>query len=191
MPDIVILALQGGGVPVANEVARSLKAPADILVVRKLKLPDTETVFGAVTSGGVRVLNEDMIRKFKIDNSTLQTVLNKETTQLAAKEKHFRGNRTFPEVTAKIVILVDDGITTGSSMRVAIEALRQLKVKAIVLAVPVAPPNVYTAFKHLADEIVCLKVPDDFKAVHDYYVEFTPVTDEEIQRLLEWAAERL
>lgn len=192
LPEVVVIALQGGGVPIANEVARSLRVPADILVVRKLRLPDQPDVtIGAITSGDTRVLDQAVLQRLNLSDKALEELIAREKVELALKEKKLRDDRMFPRLEGKTVILVDDGINTGSSMRVAIEALRQQNPALIVMAVPVAPPTVYHDFTPLVDEIVCLMSPKGFKAVRNYYLEFHEITDEEIHRLLEWAADRV
>jgi putative phosphoribosyl transferase len=191
LSDVVVLALQGGGVPIANEVSRSLKAPTDILVVRKLGMPGrSEVVIGAVTSGGITVLNEALIQRLQLTKAEIDQIIANEKVELELKEHRFRGDRPFLKLEGKTVILVDDGLRTGSSMRTAIEAVKKQQPKQIVMAIPVAPATVYDDFKGLADEIICLTAPKDFEAVHDYYLELHSVTDEEIHKLLEWAAER-
>lgn len=185
-PNVVVLGLQGGGVPVANEVSRSLKAPADILVVRKLRLPEEhEVIFGAITSGGVQVLNEPVVRDLELTPSRVEDIVGHERIELERKEQKFRGDRPFPSLEGQTVIVVDDGLGTGSSMRAALEAIKQQKPSRVVIGLPVAPASVYYDFKYLADEIICLMAPPDFGMVRDYYLEFLPVTDEEIYKLLE------
>jgi putative phosphoribosyl transferase len=185
-PHVVVLGLQGGGVPVANEISRSLKVPADIIVVRKLRLPEEhEVIFGAITSGGIPVLNELVVKDLELTPSRIEDIVGHERIELERKEQKFRGDRLFPKLEGQTVIVVDDGLGTGSSMRAALEAIRQQKPGRVVIGLPVAPASVYYDFKKLADEIVCLLTPPDFGAVRDYYLEFLPVTDEEIHKLLE------
>lgn len=192
LSDVVVLALQGGGVPVANEVSRSLKAPTDILVVRKLSLPhQPEVVIGAISSGGIKVINQAEVQASNLTGPEIDQLIATEQVELALKEQRFRGNRPFLTLEGKTVILVDDGLRTGSSMRTAIAVVKQHHPKRIVIAVPVAPATIYDDFKGLADEIVCLTAPKDFKMVHDYYLELHSVTDEEIHKLLQWAVDRL
>lgn len=190
--DVVVLALQGGGVPIANEVSRSLKVPADILVVRKLHLDEyPEVIIGALTSGGVQILNETVAQQLHLNPSQLDQLVATGKKELRIKEERFRDSRPFPNLQGKTVIVVDDGIGTGSSMRVALEAITEQQPGRIVMAVPVAPPTVYDDFRSLADEIICLMTPEKFKVVRDYYMEYHTITDEEIHKLLEWASDRL
>lgn len=185
-PHVVVLGLQGGGVPIANEVSIGLKVPADILVVRKLKLPEErEVVFGAITSGGIQVLNDAVVHDLALTPSRIEDIVGHERIELERKEQKFRGDRPFPNLEGRTVIVVDDGLGTGSSMRAALEAIRQQKPSRVVIGLPVAPASVYYDFKYLADEIVCLLTPPDFRVVRDYYLEFLPVTDEEVRKLLE------
>ena len=190
--DVIVLALQGGGVPIANEVSRSLKAPADILVVRKLHLAgQPEVIVGALTSGGVKVMNEEVVQNLKLTPAQIDQISATGQVELESKEQKFRDDRPFPVLAGKTVIVVDDGITTGASMRVALASVRQQNPARLVMAVPVAPPGVFEHFRSLADEIVCLMTPKDFGVVHDYYREYHSVTDEEIHKLLEWASGRV
>ncbi|HEX2912469.1 MAG TPA: phosphoribosyltransferase family protein [Chloroflexia bacterium] len=191
-PEVLILALQGGGIPIASEVSRMLNVPADILVVRKLRLPEeSDIVIGAITSGKVQVLNDTIVHDLELTPSRLETIVEQAEVELAAKEQKFRGARPFSELEGRTVIVVDDGLGTGSSMRVALEAIKQRKPGRIVIALPVAPPSVYYDFQSLADEIVCLFTPADFGAVRNYYTEFLPVTEEETQKLLALTAQKV
>lgn len=190
-PGVVVLAIHGGGVPVATEVSRVLQVPADLLVVRKLRLPEVpEAVFGAITSGGIQELNAAIVRDLELTPSRIDEIISSERIELGIKERKTRGERPFPQLQGQTVIVVDDGMSTGSSMRVALEAIRQQKPARIVIGLPVAPPVVFYTFKELADEIICLQTPPDFKLVRDYYMEFYPVTDEEIHNLLTWTPEK-
>jgi putative phosphoribosyl transferase len=190
--NVVVLGLAGGGIPIANEVSRSLKIPADILVVRKLKLSEEpEVVIGAITSGGAQVINDALVKEYDLTPLQLDALVAQEKVELELKEQRYRGSRPFPSLQGQTVIVVDDGMATGSSMRVALNAIKQQKPARIVMALPVAPPTVYADFKELADEIVCLMTPKNFIKVRDYYLEYHAVTDEEIHTLLKWVAERV
>ena len=188
-PKILILALPRGGVPVAYEVARALGARLDIFIVRKLGLPGHEELaMGAVASGGVRILNRDIIRMFSIPDEVINFVVKRELQELQRREKLYRGNRPGPEVRDQTVILIDDGLATGASMRAAITGLRAQGPARIVVAVPAAAPEVCEAFREEVDEIVCAITPEPFYGVGRWYEDFTQVTDEEVKVLLEEAS---
>jgi putative phosphoribosyl transferase len=183
--DVIVLALPRGGVPVAFEVARRLKAPLDILVVRKLGTPGHEELaMGAVASGGVRVLNEEVLASGMISKDALRSATEREREELARRERAYRGQRSWPELRDRIVIVVDDGIATGSTMRAAVEALRQQHPAKIIVAVPVAAPDTYHAFKRIADEMVAVMTPESFRAVGLWYDDFAQTSDEEVRELL-------
>lgn len=192
LADVVVLALAGGGIPIANEVSRSLNAPADILVVRKLRLAEQpEVILGAVTSGGAQVINDTLVKEMHLTSSQVDKLVEREKIELELKEMKFRDFRPFPKLEGRTVILVDDGLATGSSMRVALKAIKQQNPARIVIALPVAPPTIFEDFKDFADEIICLMTPKPFGVIHDYYVEYHSISDEEIHKLLEWAADRV
>jgi len=184
--DVVVLALPRGGVPVGYEIATALDVPLDLFVVRKIGLPGHEELaIGAIASGGVRMLDHDMIDAYQVDPRDLDDVLRRELAELERRERHYRGDRPFPDVREKTVILVDDGLATGSSMYVAVEALRDKGAKRIVVAVPVAPADTCEAFRRVADDIICTVTPEPFYAVGLWYADFSQTTDEEVHELLE------
>jgi predicted phosphoribosyltransferase len=183
--DVVVLALPRGGVPVASEVARALGAPLDVFVVRKVGVPwHEELAMGAIASGGVRLLNEELIRVYRIDPADVEMVMRREQAELERRERLYRGGRPFPDLRNKTVILVDDGLATGSTMRVAVEALRKEGPARIVVGVPVASPETCDAFRDVADDIVCAMTPEPFYAVGIWYDDFSQTTDEEVHELL-------
>jgi len=183
--DVLVLALPRGGVPVAFEVARTLNAPLDVFVVRKLGLPGHEELaMGAVATGGVRVLNEDVVEPLQIPNEILDQVTAKELAELERRERLYRDNLPPPQVRGKVVIVVDDGLATGSTMRAAAQALRQLQPARIVVAVPTASVETCNEFKSVVDETVCAITPEPFYAVGQWYEDFSQTSDEEVQNLL-------
>jgi putative phosphoribosyl transferase len=191
-PDVVILALPRGGVPVAFEVARKLNAPLDVFLVRKLGVPGHEELaMGAIASGGLRVLNDEVVRVLGIPPEDVDSVARQEGLELERRDREYRDGRPAPKVKGKICILVDDGLATGSTMRAAVAALRRLEPRRIVVAVPVAPPDVCSEFERLADETVCLVTPEPFFAVGAWYEDFSQTTDQEIRELLARAARDL
>jgi putative phosphoribosyl transferase len=189
-PDVVVLALPRGGVPVGYEIAVALGAPLDVFVVRKLGLPwHEEFAMGAIASGGTRVLDPDVIRASQVAAEEVEWVAAAAQRELERQERTFRGDRPFPELAEKIVILVDDGLATGSTMRAAAIAVRQHSPRRIVVAVPVAAPETCDAFRGAVDEIVCMMTPRDFRAVGLWYRDFAPTSDEEVHDLLDRAAQ--
>jgi predicted phosphoribosyltransferase len=187
-PDTLVLALPRGGVPVGFEVAHALGAPLEVFVVRKLGVPwHEELAMGAIASGGVRVLDPDLIRAARVSEEEVERVTATERAELARREKQYRGDRPFPDVHGKTVILVDDGLATGATMRAAVAALRQEGPARTVVAVPVAAPQACDALRDIADEIVCVETPEDFQAVGLWYEEFAQTTDEEVHELLDRA----
>jgi predicted phosphoribosyltransferase len=187
-PDVIVLALPRGGVPVGYEVAAALAAPLDVFVVRKLGLPwHEELAMGAIASGGVRVLDPELIRIARVSEDDIQRITAIEQAELERRERQYRGNRPIPDVRGKTVILVDDGLATGSTMRAAVAALRQEEPARIVVAVPVAARDTCNAFKGVADEIICVETPEPFDAVGLWYDDFSPTTDEDVHELLERA----
>jgi predicted phosphoribosyltransferase len=184
-PDVLVLALPRGGVPVAFEVAQALHAPLDIFLVRKLGVPGHEELaMGAIATGGVRVLNEDVIRGLRIPTEVIDAVSAQELRELERREHAYRGDRPPPDVKGKTVILVDDGLATGSTMRAAVAALRQQGPARIVVAVPVSAPQTCDEYRMGADEIVCAVTPEPFHAVGLWYRDFSQTTDEEVRELL-------
>jgi putative phosphoribosyl transferase len=184
-PDVIALALPRGGVPVAYEVATALGVPFDVFVVRKLGLPGHEELaMGALASGGVTVLDQDLIRAARVGDDEIRRVVATEQAELERRERQYRGDRPLPDVRGKTVILVDDGLATGASMRAAVAALRQEGPARIVVAVPVAAPETCDAFRDIADEIVCAVTPEPFHAVGLWYSDFSQTTDDEVRALL-------
>jgi predicted phosphoribosyltransferase len=186
--NVVIFALPRGGVPVAYEVALALNAPLDIFIVRKLGLPGREELaIGAIASGGIRVLNHDIVRMLDIPEEVINVVARREMQELQRREQAYRGERPALDVRDRIVILVDDGLATGASMRAAVAGLRAQRPARIVIAVPAAAREVCEAFKHEVDEIVCALTPEPFYGVGRWYDDFKQMNDEEVRVLLEAA----
>lgn len=186
--DVLVLALPRGGVPVAYEVARALGAPLDILLVRKLGVPGyAELAMGAIASGGVRVLNHGVVSALRIPDSVVDQVAAQEQRELERRERLYRGNRPAVDVRGKTVILVDDGLATGASMRAAISALKQRGPAAVIVAVPTAPASTCAELQPLVDGCVCVDLPEWFFAVGESYAEFPQVSDAEVTALLEQA----
>lgn len=184
-PDVLVLGLPRGGVPVAFEVARALGAPLDVFVVRKLGVPGhAELAMGAVASGGVRVLNEEIVGGLGISESQINAVAARELEELARRERAYRNGRASPRISDKIVILVDDGLATGATMRAAVRALRHQHPERIVVAVPTASPDTCEALKAEADDVVCVTTPEPFLAVGYWYDDFAQTTDREVRDLL-------
>lgn len=190
-PDVVVLALPRGGVPVGFEVAMSLGAPLDVFVVRKLGVPGHEELaMGAIASGGVRVLDPNIIHLAQVGEAEVQRITAIEQRELERRERQYRGERQFPDLRGKVVILIDDGLATGSTMRAAVAALRQEGPTKIVVAVPVAASEVCESFRTVADDIVCAATPNPFHAVGLWYEDFTQTSDDEVRELLERAQRR-
>jgi putative phosphoribosyl transferase len=188
-PDVIVLALPRGGVPVGYEVARALHAPLDVFVVRKLGIPGHEELaMGAVATGGVRVLNDQVVSGLGIPNYVIEAVANWELQELQRRERLYRGKRSPPDVKGKTVILVDDGLATGSTMLAAVQALRKMGPARIVVAVPVASGDTCELLQEYVDEVVCAVTPEPFYAVGLWYRDFSQTTDEEVRELLERSA---
>jgi putative phosphoribosyl transferase len=188
-PDVLVLALPRGGVPVGYEVARALHVPMDVFIVRKLGVPGHEELaMGAVASGGVRVLNDQVVKGLGIPDYVIDAVASWEQQELERRERLYRGQRPPPDVRGKTVILVDDGLATGSTMLAAVRALRQLGPARIVVAVPVASRDTCDLLKTEVDEVVCAVTPEPFYAVGLWYRNFSQTTDEEVRELLEQSA---
>jgi predicted phosphoribosyltransferase len=182
---VVVLALPRGGVPVACEVARSLGAPLDVLVVRKLGVPGRrELAMGAVASGNVIVLDQRVIAWYRIASAVIDDVVREERAELERRERAYRRGRDPIEVQDRLVVLIDDGLATGSTMKAAVEAVRARKPTGIIVAVPVGAPETCRQFEGLVDEIICARMPRHFAAVGDWYSDFSQTTDEEVQALL-------
>lgn len=184
-PDVIVLALPRGGIPVGYEVARALGAPLDVFVVRKLGVPGFEELaLGALASGGARVVNDDVVRMYRISEELLDDVTRMEQAELERREHQYRGDRPFPELAGKTIILVDDGLATGATMRAAVAAVREKAPARVVVAVPVSAAETCAAFRGIADEIVCALTPEAFHAVGLWYEDFSQTTDDEVRDLL-------
>jgi predicted phosphoribosyltransferase len=184
--DVLILALPRGGVPVAREIARSLHAPLDVFLVRKLGTPGQEELaMGAIASGGVRVLNDEVVQALGVSSRVIESVTARELRELARREHLYRDGHSAPEVSGKTVILVDDGLATGSTMRAAVAALRQAKPKRIVVAVPIAAARTYEELAEEVDDLVCYQTAEPFYSVGFWYEDFSQTSDEEIREMLE------
>lgn len=183
--DVIVLALPRGGVPVAFEVARALQAPLDVFVVRKLGVPGHEELaMGAIASGGVLVLEPTVIEDLAIPPDVVADVAAREEQERLRREREYRGDRPEPDVRGRTVILVDDGLATGSTMRAAVAALRKLQPARIVVAVPVAAPSACADLAPEVDDIVCARTPEPFRSVGSWYLEFSQTTDDEVRELL-------
>ena len=184
-PDAIVLALPRGGVPVGHGVAQSIGAPLDVFIVRKLGFPGHEELaMGAIASGGVRVLNDDVLRQLPLPPAAIEAVAEREGRELQRRERAYRGNRPPLDVNDRTVIVVDDGLATGSSMRAAVRALKEMKPRAVIVAVPVAAAETCRDLQKEADEVICLATPEPFRAVGLWYDDFTQTTDEEVHELL-------
>jgi putative phosphoribosyl transferase len=184
-PDVLVLALPRGGVPVAYEVAKKLKAPLDMFLVRKLGVPGHEELaMGAIASGAVRVINEDIVNYLRIPEEVIDAVAAREQRELERREQAYRGNRAPPDVKDRIVILIDDGLATGSTMRAAAASLRLQNPARIVVAVPVSSPETCEEFRSEVDEVVCAVTPRNFQGVGLWYEDFSQTSDEEVRELL-------
>jgi putative phosphoribosyl transferase len=189
-PDVLVLALPRGGVPVAYEVARALHAPLDVFIVRKLGVPGREELaMGAIATGGVRVLNDEVVEALDIPEDVIDATAEAERRELVRRERLYRGDRPPPDVRGRVVILIDDGLATGSTMRAAVAALRRLGPARIIVAVPVASADTCEDLSAEVDDVVCSRTPEPFHAVGLWYDDFTQTTDEEVHELLERAAE--
>ena len=187
--DVVVLGLPRGGVPVAYEVARALDAPMDVFVVRKLGVPGHEELaMGAIASGGVRVLNEDVVAAIGIEERDIDAVAARERTELERRERTYRGDRHPIDVEGRTAIVVDDGLATGATMRAAVKALRERRAGTIVVAVPTASPETCAELGEAVDEIICARTPEPFIALGLWYDDFTPTSDDEVRRLVAEAA---
>lgn len=189
--DVTVLGLPRGGVPVAYEIALALDAPLDVFVVRKLGLPGHEEFgIGAIASGGVRVVDDAVLRSYGVDAETLNRISERERLELERRERLYRDDRPFPSMQGRVVILADDGLATGSTMRAAVAALRSEAPREIIVAVPVGASETCAAMRHIADDVVCLETPEPFYAVGLWYQDFDQTDDEEVHDLLERAAAR-
>ena len=187
-PDVLVLALPRGGVPVAFEVAQALGVPLDIFLVRKLGVPGHEELaMGAISTGGVRVLNEDTVDYLRIPDHVIDATAAEELKELRRRERAYRGNRPEPDVKGKTVILIDDGLATGSTIRAAAQALRQQEPTRIIVAVPVSAAQTCDEYRIGVDEIICAVTPEPFFGVGRWYLDFSQTTDEEVRDLLDRA----
>jgi putative phosphoribosyl transferase len=185
-PDLLVLGLPRGGVPVAFEVARALKAPLDVFLVRKLGVPGHEELaMGAIASGDVRILNDMVVKGLNIANEAINQVTERELNELQRRERQYQGDNPGPEVHNHTVILIDDGLATGTTMRAAAIALRQQQPARIIVAVPVAAPETCDEFRDLVDEVVCAVTPRELYAVGLWYEDFSQTSDDEVVELLE------
>jgi putative phosphoribosyl transferase len=183
--DVVVLALPRGGVPVAYEVASALGVPMDVFLVRKLGTPGhRELAMGAIASGGVRVLNEDVVHWYGISDSAIERIAREEQEELERRERAYRDDRPAPDLTNKIVILIDDGLATGSTMRAAAQAVRARRPSRVIVAVPVGAGQTCAELAAVADEVICARMPEPFSAVGQWYVNFDQTDDDEVRELL-------
>ena len=186
--DVLVLGLPRGGVPIAYEVAKSLGAALDVFVVRKLGVPQQpELAMGAIASGGVRVLNEDVVRGYRIPKDVIELVARDEEQELARRERAYRNGRPAVPIEGKVIVLVDDGLATGSTMRAAVTAIRRLTPLRVIVAVPVGARESCDELGAVADEVVCAQMPASFSAVGMWYADFTQTTDAEVTALLQQA----
>jgi len=191
-PNVIVLGLPRGGVPVAFEVARALDAPLDVFVVRKLGVPGhRELAMGAIASGGVRVLNQEVFDRIPIPHHMVDAVEATERQELERQERAYRGRAPFPDLKDRTVIVVDDGLATGSTMRAAVQAIRKSDPAWIVVAVPVGAAETCQHLRSEADQVICLSTPESFYAVSAWYEDFSQTTDEEVRSLLDAAASQL
>jgi putative phosphoribosyl transferase len=183
--DVIVLALPRGGVPVAFEVAVALKAPLDLMLVRKLGTPGQEELaMGAIATGGVRVMNDDVVQTLRISDDVIQAVARREQNELERRQRTYRGNRPPPQLRNQCVILIDDGIATGATIRSAVKAVRAQGPARIVVAAPMAPVETVDVLRREADEVVCLATPEPFTAIGCWYQEFPQTSDDEVRDLL-------
>ncbi len=183
--DVIVLALPRGGVPVAYEVAKKLHAPLDVFVVRKLGVPGHEEyAMGAIASGGVRVLNDEVLQRLGISDAAVDAVTRYEQGELERRERLYRADRPLPDLRSRTVILVDDGLATGSTMLAAVRAVRAQQPARTVVAVPTAAAETCAQLRSEADEVVCATTPEPFRAVGTWYDDFSQTSDEEVRELL-------
>lgn len=188
--DVQVLALPRGGVPVAFEVAKALHAPLDVFLVRKLGVPGNEELaMGAIAPGGVRVLNEEVVQGLRVPDSVIEAVTAREEEELRRRQQQYRDDLPPPNVRGRTVILVDDGLATGASMRAAVAALRQMQPAKIIVAVPTAAPSTCREFQSEVDELVCAITPEPFYGVGLWYDDFSQTSDQEVRNLLKRATQ--
>jgi putative phosphoribosyl transferase len=191
-PNLIILGLPRGGVPVAFEVARALRAPLDVFIVRKLGTPgQRELAMGAIASGGIRVINDQVVEMLRIPMVVIDEVAAKEEQELKRREFAYRGDYSEPQVSGKTVILIDDGIATGSTMQAAIRALNSQEPARLIVAVPTCAPTTFHELRHEVDEFVALMTPEPFYGVGQWYVDFGQTSDAEVSELLARARQNL
>jgi putative phosphoribosyl transferase len=191
-PNLLVLGLPRGGVPVAHEVARELNAPLDVFTVRKLGVPGHEELgMGAIASGGLRILHDGIIRELGISQRTIDMVSETEARELERRERIYRGDHPAPPIKDRTVIIVDDGLATGSTMKAAVRALRQQNPARLIAAVPTAPAEACEQLREIADEVICAVTPDPFFAVGGSYGDFHQVTDDEVRKLIQRAGKIL
>jgi putative phosphoribosyl transferase len=188
--DVLVLALPRGGVPVALEIARRLSAPLDVFLVRKLGVPwHRELAMGAIASGGIEVLNDEVVRTYRIPRHVLDAVAKVEGEELERRMWSYRGNKPLPQLTGHVVVLVDDGIATGSTMRAAVAAVRRQHPAEVVVAVPVAAADTRDELQDEVDRVICLSTPVTFVAVGDWYEDFSQTSDDQVRALLEMGSD--
>jgi predicted phosphoribosyltransferase len=189
-PSVLVLGLPRGGVPVAYEVARALHAPLEVFMVRKLGVPDhRELAMGAIASGGLRVLNLNVIDALGVSPAAVESVAGRELLELERQQRIYRGQTPLPDLAGRTIIVVDDGLATGSTMRAAVGALRQSNPARIIVAAPVAAAETARRLREEADAVVCMDAPRDFHAVSTWYEDFSQTSDEEVSNLLESASQ--
>jgi len=187
--DVIVLGLPRGGVPVAHAVAVGIHAPMDVFIVRKLGFPGHEELaMGAIASGGVRVLNDEVLGMMPVPQARINAVAEREQRELERRERAYRDNRPPLDVRERTVVVVDDGLATGSTMRAAVQALKQMEPRAVIVAVPVGAPQTCNSLRSEADDVICLHTPDPFEAVGLWYDDFTQTSDEEVHALLRQTA---
>jgi predicted phosphoribosyltransferase len=188
-PDVLVLGLPRGGVPIAYQVAQALGAPLDVFVVRKIGVPGHEELaMGALASGGVRVLNDDVVRHLALDSNTLDALTREEQQEVDQRERRYRGERPAAPLAGRTVILVDDGLATGATMRAAVAAVRQQQPARVAVAVPVAAPQVCDDMRQEADDVVCVATPPALGGIGAWYRDFSQTTDDEVRQLLAQAS---
>ncbi len=186
--DVIIVALPRGGVPVAYEIADILNVPLDVLLVRKLGVPGHEEfAMGAIAWGNVQIINQDTVQQLGISKEAIQQVIDKETQDLHRRNRLYRNDQPLPQIKGNRVIVVDDGLATGATMKAAISALRQLGANEIVVAVPVASPSTCRELGKIANKVICLRTPEPFYGVGQWYQDFSQTTDQEVENLLSHA----
>jgi predicted phosphoribosyltransferase len=184
-PDLLVLGLPRGGVPVAYEVAQALDAPLDVFVVRKIGVPGhKELALGALASGGIRVLNDEVVQQLDLGKDAIDELTSEEQQEVVQREQRYRGERSMPSISGRTVILVDDGLATGATMRAAVAAVRQQQPAQVIVAVPVAPPQVCDDMRQKADDVICAVTPSMLGGIGGWYANFKQTTDDEVQQLL-------